>query len=51
MKIGDMTLIVNYCYLIYPDATLIAGNAALVGDFRQGVQLRFAGNQRLGECA
>ena len=51
MKIGDMTLIVNYCYRIYPDATLIAGNAALVGEFRQGVQLRFAGNQRLGEWA
>lgn len=51
MKIGDMTLMVNYCYRIYPDATPIAGNAALVGDFRQGVQLRFAGNQRLGELA
>jgi signal-transduction protein with cAMP-binding, CBS, and nucleotidyltransferase domain len=51
VKIGDMTLIVNYCYQIYLDATLIAGNAALVGDFRQGVQLRFAGNQRLGEFA
>ena len=51
MKIGDMTPIVNYCYRLYPDATLIAGNAALVGDFRQGVQLRFAVNQRLGELA
>ena len=51
MKIGDMTPIVNYCYRIYPDATVIAGNAAWVGDFRQGVQLRFAGNQRLGEWA
>jgi hypothetical protein len=51
VKIGDMTLIVNYCYRIYPDATLIAGNAALVGNFRQGVQLRLARNQRLGELA
>ena len=49
MKIGDMTPIVNY--RIYADATLIAVNAALVGDFRQGVQLRFAGNQRLSELA